>query len=100
MQNHDLKLTETLSTITAKLDEIDNSTEKPGDKNIKSNSENEKLQLAIQNTQNYSHPGVLYDTSLENKLTNLKTAKNFFKIAERPNGDIFRNRISIENLAD
>ena len=60
-------------------------------------------QLAIENTQINSHLGVLYDASLENTLTKMKTAKNFFKIEKRPNGDILstvsdRHRVTHQNI--
>ena len=70
-QTHDIKLAESLSPITKKLDEVKESTKKLGDV-IK---ENNTPQLAIENThdalpieKDKLHPGVLYDTSLENTL--------------------------------
>ena len=97
-QTYDVKLSESLSPISKKLDEVKESTQKLGDV-IK---ENKTPQLAIENTHSALpienekiQPVVMYDTSLENTLYNMK--KNwFFKIKERDNGDIFRNGLPIE----
>ena len=46
-QTHDIKLTESLSPITKKLDTVNNSTEKLGEVIKKSNSENENNQEIV-----------------------------------------------------
>ena len=100
-QTHDIKLAESLSPITKKLDEVKESTEKQGDV-IK---ENNTLQRAIENTHNaipieneQIEPGVIYDTSLENTLSAVKNNTGSFNIEERDNGDIFCNGFPVENL--
>ena len=81
-QTHDIKLAESLSPITKKLDET---TKKLGDVIEESTQnlgnvikENNTPQLAIENTptiqpaieNTQTQPGVIYDVSLENTLTN------------------------------
>ena len=71
-QTHDIKLAESLSPITKKLDEVKESTQKLGDV-IK---ENNTPQLAIENTPAHqpksNNEAVIYDVELENTLTNMK----------------------------
>ena len=104
-QTHDFKLAESLSPITEKLDEtnknlgdvIKESTQNLGNV-IK---ENNTPQLAIKNNQDDTQPGILYDVSLENTLTNMKgKQKGFFKIEEDQNGQIFWNGIPVEIAVD
>ena len=109
-KTHDIKLAESLSPLTKRLDLIENNKgEKIGD--IIKKSESETLAIentqtqpetpAIENTQTQpetpaieniqTQPGVLYDVSLENTLTNMKDKeKGFFKITEE-NGQRFWN---------
>ena len=109
-KTHDKKLAESLSPLTKRLDLIENNKgEKIGD--IIKKSESETLAIentqtqpetpAIENTQTQTEtpaieniqtqPGVLYDVSLENTLTNMKDKeKGFFKITEE-NGQRFWN---------
>ena len=109
-KTHDKKLAESLSPLTKRLDLIENNRgEKIGDIIKKSESEtlaieNTQAQAetpAIENTQAQAEtpaientqvqPGVLYDVSLENTLTNMKDKeKGFFKITEE-NGQRFWN---------
>ena len=104
-QTHDIKLAESLSPITEKLDEtnknlsdvIKESTQNLGNV-IKENNtpqlaiENNQPQLPIGNDQDYTQPGVLYDTSLENTLTNMKNnEKGFFKLREDKYGQRYWN---------
>ena len=77
-QTHDRKLAENLSPILKKLDVINESTQKLGENIKESNSENETPQLAIEKTQNDIQPGVIYDTLLENTLSNMKKTKRIF----------------------
>ena len=107
-QTHDIKLAESLSPITKKLDET---TKKIGDVIEESTQnlgnvikENNTPQLAIENTptiqpaieNTQTQPGVLYEVSLENTLTNMKDKeKGFFKITEDENGQRFWNGIPV-----
>ena len=88
-QTHDIKLAESLSPITKNLSEVEESTQKFGEL-IK---ENNTPQLAIENNHHalpigneQIKPGVIYDTSLENTLNNMKKNIGFFIIEERDNG--------------
>ena len=112
-QTHDIKLAESLSPITKKLDET---TKKLGDVIEESTQnlgnvikENNTPQLAIENTptiqpaieNTQTQPGVIYDVSLENTLTNMKDKqKGFFKIIEDENGQRFWNGIPVEISGD
>ena len=74
-QTHDIKIAESLSPITIKLDEVKESTEKLGD--VIEESQAETPQLAIENTPTTDQPiehieGVVYDVELENTLKNLE----------------------------
>ena len=103
-QTHDVKLAESLSPITKKLDE----TSKKLDDTVKESTQNLEnvinenitpkpaientptIQPAIENTQ--TQPGVIYEVSLENTLTNMKDKeKGFFKIREDGNGQRYWN---------
>ena len=57
--------------------------------------ENTQKELPIENEQ--VHPGVIYDTSLENTLSNMKNQKGFFNIEDKK-GDIFWNGFPVETL--
>ena len=69
-----MKLAESLSPITKKLDEVEETTQKLGD-NIKE-SQPEAPQLAIENTPNRqpieNNESALYDVDLENTLKNME----------------------------
>ena len=71
--------------------------------------ENNTPQLAIENTpqpviendQDDTQPGALYDVSLENTLTNMKDKeKGFFKIREDKDGQRYWNGIPIQTQRD
>ena len=66
-QTHDIKLAETLSPITKKLEEVNKSTEKVGDVIKKSNSENENNQEIVP---------VEIESEVENIQTNLRALSN------------------------
>ena len=96
---HDVKLAESLSPVTKKLDEVKKSTQKTGEIVKESNIP----RLAIENTNNalpieneQIHPGVIYDTSLENMLNIMKNNIGFFNIDEKDNGDNFSNGFPVE----
>ena len=103
-QTLDIKLAESLSPITKKLDE----TSEKLDDTIKESTQNLEnvinenitpkpaientptIQPAIENTQ--TQPGILYEVSLENTLTNMKDKeRGFFKITEEENGQRYWN---------
>ena len=98
-QTHDVKLAESISPFSKKLDEVIESTHKPGDIVKERNTP----QIALENTHNalpleneQMQPGVIYDTSLENTLNNMKNNTGSFKIEERDNGDIIWNGFPVE----
>ena len=119
-QTHDVKLAESLSPITEKLDATNKNLSdvfKESTKNlgnvIKENNtpqlaiENttqpgiENNQLPIENNQDDTQPGILYDVSLENTLTNMKDKqKGFFKIEKDENGQRLWNGIPVEISGD
>ena len=87
-----MKLAESLRPVTKKFNEVKKSTEKIGD--VIKESQQETPQLAIENTHKalpigneQIHPGVIYDTSLENTLNNLKNNTGFLNIEESDDGD-------------
>ena len=90
-QTHDIKLAESLSLITKKLDEGKEITQKIGEMVKESNTpglvlENTHNALPVENEQ--IHPGVIYDTALKNTLKDMKNNIGFFIIEERDNCDI------------
>ena len=98
---HDVKLAESLSPITKRLDEKKESTQKLGDV-IK---ENNTPQLPIENTHNaipiqteQIQHGVIYDTSLEKTINKMKNNFAFFNREERDNGDILWNGFPAEKM--
>ena len=102
-QTHDVKLAESLSPITKQLDEVKKSTQKIG-KVIKESQQETPL-LAIENTHKalpieneQIQPGVIYDTSLENTLNNMKNFTGFFNIEETDYGDVFWNGSLVEKV--
>ena len=117
-QTHDVKLAESLSPITKRLDLVENNkgekigelikkSETPAIENTQTQPETPAIENtqtqpetpAIENTQ--TQPGVIYDVSLENTLTNMKDKqKGFFKIIEDENGQRFWNGIPVEILGD
>ena len=94
-----MKLAENLSPITKKLDEV----KKPTRELRESVKETNTPQLAIEHTHKALpienekiHPGVIYDTSIENTLYNMKIKTGFFIIEERNNGDFIWNGFPVE----
>ena len=93
-QTQDKKLAESLSPIYDKLEEVNKSTNEIGDIVKESKPEipqpaieNTQPQIPIENNQDDTQPGVLYDASLENTLTNMKNEqKGFFKIRRTKTG--------------
>ena len=75
-QTHDVKLAESLSPITKKLEEVKETTQNLGDIITENNTpqlaiENTTTHQPIENDQDDAQPGRLYDFSLENTLTNM-----------------------------
>ena len=84
-QTRDIKLAESLSPISKKLDEVGESTQKLGEIVKESYTpqqavENTLSALPIENDQ--IQPTVIYDTSLENTSSNMKNNIGFFNIEE------------------
>ena len=108
-KTHDVKLAESLSPITKKLDET---SEKLGDVFRESNQnlgniikENNTPQPAIENTptplpieNEKLQPGINYSTSLENTLSNMRDNSGFFNIEETDDGEIFWNGFPVEKM--
>ena len=90
-----IKLAESLSPITEKLDEVKKSTQALGD--VIKNSKPETPQLAIANTQT---PAIENTTSqsLRDSLSFMKS-KNFFKL-EQDGNEVFWNKIPFKPLGE
>ena len=116
-KTHDIKLTESLPPITERLDLVENNDGvKISDKIKKSATENTPTpqpeipqaaientqpQLSIENNQDDTQPGILYEVSLENTLTNMqKKEKGFFKRTEGENRQRFWNGIPVKISGD
>ena len=112
-ETHNVKLAESLSPITKRLDLVENNKgEKIGELIKKSEQETpaientqaqpETPQAAIENTLApqpvENNEGVIYDVELENTLNNMKNNTGFFKIEERDNGDVFWNGFPVEKI--
>ena len=103
-----MKLAESLSPITNKLDEVNETSQNLGEINKKSKPEtlqpaieNTQQQLRRKNDQDDTQPGILYDVSLKNTLTNRKDKqKGFFKIKKDQNAQRFCNGIPVEISSD
>ena len=102
-QTQDIKVAESLSPITEKLDELKKSTQELGV--IVEKSQPNTLQLDIENTHKTLpmenekiQPGVIYDTSLQNTLSNMKNNFGFFIIEETDDGENFRNGLPVEKM--
>ena len=87
-QTHVIKLAESLSPITKKLDEVKKSTQDLGD--VIKASQLQAPQLAIGNTPTTHQPiekieGTIYDVEIENTLKNMeKDIRGFFKTHHDP----------------
>ena len=89
-QTHDIKLAESLPSITQRLDEVEESTQRLGDVTKESNTP----QAAIENTPQpakeitpqpiENNEAVLYDVELENTLRNMRDNNGFFKTQHDP----------------
>ena len=85
-QTHDIKLSESLSPITKKLDEVKKSTQKL--REIVQETQQKTPQLVIKNTPHHQPieriEGVIYDVELENSLIKTKDNTAFFKTYHDP----------------
>ena len=110
-QTHDIKLAEILSPITKNLDGVTKSTRDLRD--VIKKSQPKTPQLAIENTPQVAventhtalpieneqiQPGVIYDTSLENTLNDMKNNFRFFNIEETDDGETFWNGFPVEKM--
>ena len=84
-QTHDIKLAESLSPITKRLDEVNESTRQL----VK------KSDIVDENTQTPAIENITGTQSLRDTLTLMKKSKNFFKLQENPDGKIFWNKTHI-----
>ena len=82
-ETQDIKLAESLSTITKKLDEVKVTSQELGKVIEKSQPENNTPQLAIENTPTNQpieyNGGVIYDVELENTILNMRDNTGLFK---------------------
>ena len=102
-QTHDMKLAESLSPLTKKLEDVNKSTPELGV--FVKKSQKNKPQLDIENTHKALpienekiQPGVNYDASLENTLSNMKKDFGFLNIEETDDAEIFWNGFSVEKM--
>ena len=99
-QTHDIKLAESLSPITRKLSEANETAKNLGFLIEKSQPENNIPQPAIEHTPPRqpieNSEGVIPDVELENTLMNIKKQKSFFNIEEGGNGDIIWDGLPVE----
>ena len=92
-QTHDIKLAESLSPITKKLDTINESTKQLAEIVKKSDFEDGITQTpAIKN--------ITGTQSFRETLTHMKGSKNFFKLVEKDDGQVFWYIIPIKALGD
>ena len=99
-QTHGVKLAESLSPITEKLDEVKKSTQEVG-KIIKKSQPSQNLKTISQNSESQT-PAIKNTTasrSLLDTLTHMKGNKSFFNVIEK-DGDVFWNKILIIALGE
>ena len=96
-QTHDVKLAESLSRISKRLEEVNKSTKELGE--IVKESKPETPQVAIANTQTPAIEKTTTSQSLLDTLSFMKTSKHFFKI-ERDGNKLFWNKIPINALGE
>ena len=99
-----MKLAESLSPITKKIDEVKETTQILGEIIEKSQPENNIPQPAIEHAPHHqpieNNEGVIYDVDLykENTLNNMKINTGFFNIEQRDKGDTFWNGFPVEKI--
>ena len=99
-QTHDIKLAESLSPITKKSDEVEETTRKKRD--VIQESQPERPRLAIEDAPTRQsmeiNEGVIYEVELENTLTNLRDNNGFLKTHEHPERGWMLNNYPIKML--
>ena len=88
-----MKLAESLSPITKKLDVINESTKQLGEIVNKSDVE-------YGNTQTPAIENITGTQSLRDTLAFMMQSKNFFKLEEKPNGNVFWNDVFIKPVGE
>ena len=96
-QTHDIKLAESLSPITKKLDDVNETTRDLGD--VIKISKPETPLLAIANTQTPAIENTSTSQSLRDTLSFMKKSKKFFKLKQNAN-EVFWNKTPIKALGD
>ena len=101
-QTHDVKLAESLSPITEKLDEVKQTTEELGVV-IKTSQPDKLPQLAIENTATTHQPtenneGTIYDVEIENTLKKMTDNTGFSKTYHDPQRGWMANNHPIKKL--
>ena len=94
-QSHDIKLAESLSPITKKLDDVKQSTQEVGEI-VKKSQPSQHIQTNIQNSESQT-PAIDHtetSQSLRATLAYMKRSKNFFKLV-RDGKEVFWNKIPI-----
>ena len=100
-QTHDIKLAESLSPITEKLDDVKKSTQELGD--VIKESQPQTPQLAMESTPTTHQPienneGVTYDVELENTLNKMNENIGFFRTQSDPQRGWIMNNHLIKTL--
>ena len=91
-QTHDIKLAESLSPVTKKLDEINKSISESAKYLVK------KSDVEDGNSQTPPIENINISRSLLNTLAFMKKSKNFFKLTEDDDGKVYWNEVLIEPL--
>ena len=89
-QTHDIKLAESLSPITKKLEEVNETTKKLG----------KKSDVEDGNTQTPAIENVTTSQSLRDTLSFMKKSKNFFKLEQTHKDKVFWNKRHIKALGE
>ena len=99
-QTHDVKLAESLSLITKKLDEVNNSTQESlSDITKQLGKLDKKPEVIDENTQTPAVESTNMSRSLLDTIAFMKTIKKFFKLTEDA-GKVYLNEILINPLGD
>ena len=80
-QTHEIKLAESLSPITNKIDEVKETTQKLGEV-IENNIHQPAFEHIPHHQRIENNEGVIYDTELENTLRHMKNNTGFFQTYE------------------
>ena len=99
-ETHHIKLAESLSPITKRLDEVNKSTQEVGEI-IKKSQPPQNIKTILQNSQ--SQKPAIENTNISRSLLDtlafMKTSKNFFKLTE-DDGKVYWNEVLINPLGD